>query len=180
MLRLLQLEEIEGLLLDVPLLVRRYEAREPRFHADVGAWLGLVSEVLRRNRLSGSATVAGLQGEVTAAARGVIPPDLGVRASVSKRQTTAAVALRALQRATALLRGEIESPRARANDARLVARAALAVARAKGLLGPLSPQAQFAALEGDNDTRAMVTHMVGLLSRGDALIVLDRARVDVE
>ena len=76
MLRVVQLEELEALLLEAPELIGRYEQRTPQFRGAVRDWLDRVAAALRSNRLAGAATVAALRGEIIAAARGSPPADL--------------------------------------------------------------------------------------------------------
>jgi len=188
MLRVVQLEELEGLLLEAPELIGRYEQRTPQFRGAVRDWLDRVAAALRSNRLASAATVAALRGEIIAAERASPPADLVTAASASRRQIAATVAMRSLQRAIAAVRAEIDGTRARSNDAHLVARAVLAVARAKSVVNaakagnpsiPL-PARLLVALESDGELKPMAAHLVGLVGRADALVLLDRALGEVE
>ena len=181
MLRVVQLEELEALLLEAPELIGRYEQRTPQFRGAVRDWLDRVAAALRSNRLAGAATVAALRGEIIAAARGSPPADLVTAAGASRRQITATVAMRSLQRAIAAVRAEIDGTRARSNDAHLVARAKSVVNAAKaGNPSIPLPARLLVALESDAELKPMAAHLVGLVGRADALVLLDRALGEVE
>src|SRR2546422_5348583 len=188
MLRVVQLEELEALLLEAPEVIGRYEQRTPQFRGAVRDWLDRVAAALRSNRLAGAATVAALRGDIIAAERGSPPADLVTAAGASRRQIAATVAMRSLQRAIAAVRAEIDGTRARSNDAHLVARAGLAVARAKSVVNaakagnpsiPL-PARLLVALESDAELKPMAAHLVGLGGRADALVLFDRGLGEVE
>ena len=70
MLSLLNLEEIQGVLLQTPQLVRELEAREATFFGSVKAWLAQCEQVLVSNRLTIAAAVAALRGSLISTERG--------------------------------------------------------------------------------------------------------------
>src|SRR2546425_3584484 len=117
MLRVVQLEELEALLLEAPELIGRYEQRTPQFRGAVRDWLERVAAALRSNRLAGAATVAALRGEMIAAERGSPPADLVTAVGASRRPIAATVAVRAPQRAPAAGRAGVHGAPGPAYDA---------------------------------------------------------------
>jgi len=186
-LKLVQLEEIEKLLLEVPALIKRHEKREPAFVQVSIEWLDRLVHAVEQNRLTCTASIAALKGVLLSAKRGVLPPDLSGAATISRRKLAAAAAVRALQSATEMVRDETDNVRARANDAYRIARAALAVADAKGLIKAargaairIPPSRLLSMIEQDEDLRSASIQMLGILGRADTVITLDRALSDVE
>src|SRR2546428_2839408 len=131
MLRVVQLEELEALLLEAPELMGRYEQRTPQFRGAVRDWLDRVAAALRSNRLAGAATVAALRGDIIAAERGSPAADLVTAAGASRRQIAATVAMRSLQRAIAAVGAGIDGTRAPSNDGHPLGGAGLAGGRAE-------------------------------------------------
>ena len=81
MLRIVQLEEIQALLLRVPALVDRQEQRDPDFADVVKAWLGDLEDALENNRLPAAGRVAAARGTLISAERGAVPPDVVLHGS---------------------------------------------------------------------------------------------------
>src|SRR2546427_6764137 len=117
MLRVVQLEELEALLLEAPELIGRYEQRTPQFRGAVRDWLDRVAAALRSNRLAGAATVAALRGDIIAAERGSPAADLVTAAGASRRPIAPTVAMRSRQRALAAGRAGVGGTEGRRNSA---------------------------------------------------------------
>jgi hypothetical protein len=181
MLRLLQLEEIEGILLDAPGLVSRHERREPGFAGLVRAWLGRAETALGNCRLPVAAEVAALRSRIVAVERGATPPDLVLRGRVTRRKLSDTAAAFALDRAATAMQNAVSEARGRLTEAERLLRQVLAVAQQKGHAFPTGEEGHWsrlgvllAALRQDADLAAATTHAVGLVGTQDALILIDR------
>ena len=184
MLRLLAMEEIQALEGGVPELVRLYERKESNFATAVKDWLRQAEQLLTNSRLPGAGEVAGLRGMLISAEQGVIPDNLHFKGAVSLRRIRNATAAEVLRKAERRLGEGIAPTVAQVAEADRLVRQMLPVARRKGL-APLMEMpgsadqlvALWRALESDADLGAIATHVVGLVGKQDALIVLDRCLV---
>jgi hypothetical protein len=182
MLRLLQHDELEGLLLESTDVLDRFHARDPGFEAHVDAWLVRVEEALRNNRLPLSARVAATRAELTAARSARRGPD-GAPATRVRRSDRQARAVAAVKRVVEELDAELAGSRRRFGDADDVARNVLAVGSATGVLEPSaaggSPLEALRALREDPRTAGGVVQLQGLVGHQDSVMVVGRRLVDL-
>ena len=73
MLRIVNLEEIQGILLHISGLVDLQEQRDPNFVRDVKQWLSKLEKTLDSNRMAVAGNVAALRGLIISAEQGIIP-----------------------------------------------------------------------------------------------------------
>ena len=181
MLRLMQVEELEGMLLEVPSFVARYERRDPQFAEGVADWLRRAETALTNCRLPVAAQVAALRSHIVSRSR-VVPADLKIRGRATPRAIRDAAAAQSMERASAIITETISESRAHRAEAERVLRQVLAAAEQKGFNFELAdiPRGHFLksllkTLRQDADLGGATTHAVGLIGADDALIVLDRA-----
>jgi hypothetical protein len=182
-LRLMQLEEIEGLLRDLGPLVALQEARQPHFAARTVDWLRSFESVLEANRLAEAAVIAGLRSAIASASNGNVPPGLVTRGSPTRAKVSTLLAGQALQRAGELGVQIVAINRQRYSEAELVGQRLAAALRSMEIVIPdglaISHGEWLGAIRSLVATRqelepAMV-HLEGLVGPNDALVILDRA-----
>lgn len=182
MLRIMNLEEIQGLLLRVPGLIRELEERDRGFVDSVKEWLTQAEQVLISNRLSAAAGVAVLRGVLISAERGVIPPGIVFNTRTTKRKINDASAGDVMRKAEELISSTISADVVRFAEGEKMTQQIVAVAHRKGLI-TATPKvddhtemlnAIWQAMIMDPDLAAPTTHLVGLVGAYDVLILLDR------
>lgn len=182
MLRLVQLEEIEGLLLALPGLVRLQERRSPDFVAAVAAWLGALEQAFAANRLPLSGEVAAIRSSLVTAEQGAIPSGVTFRGQPTKSRVLSALGSSSLQSAAALASGFAREQRPRFAEAEALTRQMIAVARHRSLVpaepAGLAPTAYLRlvrqAMASSPELESAVVRVEGLVGPQDALILLDR------
>lgn len=183
MLRIVNLEEIQTLLLRVPGLVHALEARESGFAGAVKEWLVQTEQVLTNNRMPAAAEVATLRGALISAERGVLPPGLTFLGRPTSRKVKDAAAADVLRKAQELVSGAVRADAAQVAEAQRLARQVVSVAQRKGLAEVMPAggthterlAALWSAMLADPDVGSATVHLGGLVGSQDALVLLDRA-----
>lgn len=183
MLRIVNLEEIEGMLLRIPELIDRLEQRAPEFTPQAKRWLTTLETVLGNNHLPAAGHVASLRGLLISAEQGVVPDGLQFSGRPNARRIRDAAAANALRAAADLVSNVINEDRARVAEADSLCRQLIALARRKGLI-PVATEGgdhtarlktAWSVLAADSDIARGTVRIEGLVGPSDALIVLDRA-----
>jgi hypothetical protein len=182
MLSLLNLEEIQGVLLRTPQLVRELEGREASFFGSVKAWLAQCEQVLISNRLTIAAAIATLRGSLISTERGSIPAGLGFSGKATPRKVRDAAAAEVLRQAEEVISNSVRADAARFAEAEKLMRQIVAVAQKKALRLPGNDAVNrsdglkglWSDMTRDADLSAVTTHLVGLIGPSDVLILLDR------
>jgi hypothetical protein len=183
MLRLTQLEEIEGLLLDMGRLVGMQEERQPDFPERTVGWLRQLEAAFEADRLVESALIAGLRSAIDSANTGIVPPELTVRGQPTRTKLARLMSGQALQRAAEIGASVVASNRPRFAEAELVAQRLAAGLRSLDLLVPEDLVATHTewlrairvVIASRPDLEPAMVHLEGLVGPSDSLIVLDRA-----
>lgn len=183
MLRLVHVEELEGLVLRLPALVGEHERRDPGFAAHAGDWLAALEQALAANRLYHAGLVAALRSDLGAAQQGQVPEGITFRGRATRSRVLGAAAMQAVRRAATIVSGVIEEQRPRLAEAERIAGQIVAVAWARGLIpvrGPADDNTQYLgavrrAVGAAGDLEPVVVHLEGLVGPHDALAFLDRA-----
>lgn len=182
MLRLIQMEEIERLLLDLPDLVRLQERRSTDFPARASGWLASLEEVLSANRLYHAGLVAGIRSNLTLADQGQVPAGLEYRGRPTRTRVMASAASEALQRSAEIVAGVLAENHPRFMEAERVAQQIIAALRSHGLLrkpDEMTNEAYLRSLRSSlsqhSDLENVLVHLEGLVGPQDALVLLDRA-----
>lgn len=182
MLRIVNLEEIHGLLLRIPSLVDELERKGPHAIDGVRQWLVTLEQVLENNRLPLAGNIAALRVGLDAALSGVIPAGIEFHGSVSRRKIREAAAADMLKRASDLVTSAVQGDGNRIDEAQRVARQLIALARFRGLIPASRPagdpienvKSVWNSMQSDTEIGQGAAHLVGLVGPYDALIVLDR------
>lgn len=182
MLRLLQVEEMERLLLELPALVRLQERRSTEFPPRAAAWLASLEEALSANRLYQAGLVAGIRSNLTLADQGQIPGGLEYRGRPTRTRVMASAASEAVQRSAEVVVSVIGENRPRIGEAERVAQQIIAAIRSHGL--PPRPEGMAnetylrmlrLTLSKNAELENVLVHLEGLVGPQDALVLLDRA-----
>jgi len=185
MLRIVNLEEIQEMLLRLPGVVSGLERREAGFAAVVREWLAETEKVLVANRLAAAGEVATLRGALISAERGAVPAGVSVEGRATPRKVRDATAADVLRKAESAVSAAVRADAARVGEAERLVYQVVSVAVRKGVLPPPPGsgshtevlRAAWALVSDDPDTGAAATHVVGLVGPHDALVLLDRALV---
>ena len=185
MLHLLNLEEIESLLLQVPALVKRFEERDPDFFQAVKSWLADVEDTLSKNRMPQASEIAVCRGALIAVERGFSEGD-PLQSRMNARGLREARASHILNRATEVTKESIRSRRGQIDEASRVMMQIVAVADHLGLILAESGQPHTAYLQSTllaisnlAELISLVVHVTGLLGKTDTLIILDRSIANI-
>lgn len=181
MLHVLNLEEIESLLLMVPLLVKRFEERDPDFFQEVKSWLVEVEEMLSKNRLPQSSEIAVCRGTLISIERG-FSDGAELQSRMGARHLREVRASHVLKRATELISETVRVRRDQVDEACRVMMQIAAVADHLGLIPNGAGQNHTTYLQSvllritnRAEITSLVVHVTGLLGNTDTLIVLDRS-----
>lgn len=182
MLRIVNLEEIQGMLLRIPGLVDLQERRNTDFIKDVKQWLSKLEKVLENNRLPAAGNVAALRAMLISAERGVIPAGVEFQGRATGRKIRDAAASFVLRLAGDIVSNAIQKDRARVADAERMTRQLVSLAKAKGLIHELPSRENFTGilkaiwrtLSGDPDVSPGTINVEGIVGPQDALVILDR------
>jgi hypothetical protein len=182
MLRIVNLEEIQGLLLRIPGLVDMMDQRDPDFVADVKQWLTTLEKALDSNRMPAAGNVAALRGLFISSEDGVIPSGIDFHGRPTKRKIRNATAALVLRGTGDLVSSVIQKDQERVSEAERLGRQLVALARAKQLIRQQPSgedwkemlKAIWRAMSDDPELSPGTTNLEGLVGPHDALIVLDR------
>jgi hypothetical protein len=184
MLRVANVEEIEGLMLQLPALVQQQERHSTEFARMAAAWLEAFERVLVANRLHEAATVASLRSTLIAAKQGQVPASLTFRGGRPTRwRVSNAIASEALRRAAEVANTLVEEYKPRLREAERIAQQIVALGVSRGLIHPKTAGATNTEYLGAVRRTLMMAaelttalaHLEGLVGPHDALIFLDRA-----
>lgn len=185
MLRIVNIEEIEKLLLQLPSLIQQQEQRSANFALSAGAWMISLEKVFTANRLYQAGYIASLRSGLTAAEQGEVPAGLEFRGRPTRLRVLNAVAAQALHRAVEVASTVIAENQPRLAEAERIAQQLVAVAFSRGLIvarDKTMNNTQYllvfrSSLIMNTDLEKAVVHLEGLVGPYDALILLDRALV---
>ncbi len=117
MLRIVHIEEIEGLLLLLPDLVEQQKRRSPDFPRNADRWLSSLEQTFTSNRMYQVGVIAGLRSGLQAAVQGQVPAGIDFRGRPTRSKVASAVASQALGRAAETASSVIEQHRPRLAEA---------------------------------------------------------------
>ncbi|HEX2947528.1 MAG TPA: hypothetical protein VHT96_16445 [Clostridia bacterium] len=183
MLNIVNMQEIENNLMQVPGMIRMYETDSPGFSSGVKSWLIQLEKTLEANRLYACSEIAVLRGRIISAEKGVIPENIKFSKQKSHRKTVEAVAFDMLRQASELASGILKGPALQIDEAEKYMKQVVAVAERKGLMSSENSGidrsgflgSTWKRLVSDAELGAVCTHIRGLVSSSDVLILLDRA-----
>lgn len=182
MLRIVNLEEIQGTLLRISGLVDLQQKRDPDFVQDVKKWLSKLEKVLENNRLPAVGNVAALRALLISAERGVIPPGIEFHGRTTGRKIREASAAYVLRQTGDIVSNVIQKDLERVGEAERMTRQLVSLAKAKGLIQELPSGENFTDMLKaiwrtfctDPDISPGTVNVEGLIGPHDALVILDR------
>ncbi len=180
--RIVNFEEIQGMLLRVPGLINSHEKRDQHFFTFVKDWLIQMEQILANNHLPVTANVAVLRGVLISTERGLSPNDIVFKGKATMRKIKEASAAEILRRAVELVSDAIKVPARQISEGEMLMQQLLALAALKGLLSVnLNVEKHsdklkiiWQAINADPELAPVSTHLTGLVGFSDALILLDR------
>ena len=182
MLRIVNLEEIQNLLLRVSGIVELSEQRDLNFVSSVKKWLTELECALKNNHLPTSANIASLRGNIISAEQGNIPAGINFRGRATKRKIIEATASQSIGQAVDTVTCSIQKDVERVNEAERITRQLVSIAKSKGLITELPHGKNFAAMlrliwqkmSADQVLSQGIVSVEGLVGPNDALLILDR------
>ncbi len=182
MLRIVNLEEIEGMLLRIRSLVDLQDQRDPDFVESVKEWLSALEKVLDNNRLAVAGNVSALRAMLLSAEQGVIPAGVVFHGRATRRKIREAAAAYVLRQSGDLVSSIIERDHGQVAEAERLTRKMVALAKSRGLIRDLPSgnlfsdmlKAIWRTLSADPELSPGTVNVEGLVGPYDALIVLDR------
>lgn len=182
MLKILNIEELQRFLMQIPGLILLFENKESYFFGSVKEWLGQLEKVLESNRMPACSDIALLTGNLIAVERGMIPEGIAFTSRKSHKKVMDAAAIDALKKANELINSIIKGPLTQINEAERLMRQIAPIANRKGLFAhpELMPNhstylnAAWKSLLDDPELGGICFHIQGLVSAPDILILLDR------
>lgn len=183
MLRLVNLEEIQNLLLRIPRLVDSLEQRDPNFVQKVRQWLTVVEEVLVNNRMPLGGNIAALRGTLDATERGAFPPGLNFHGRPTARKIKEATGADVVRRAGELISNALQDDVSRIAEAERLSHQLIALGKSMGLIvDGISDSAPtqklkdiWKSISADPNIAPGAVRLESLVGQNDALILLDRA-----
>lgn len=134
MLKVVQLEEIETLLLQLPNFVREQLQRDVEFPSHVDQWLVALEASLSASRLHQAANIAALRSELVAVELGHMPAEIRVRGRPTRSKLLSAMASGCLKRATDVVTPLAAENRARFSEAERILSQVIVAALSSGLI----------------------------------------------
>lgn len=182
MLRLVHLEEIEGLLLKAPVLVDLLEKKDVGIVKEVNCWLKSLERALNNNRMTIASNVASFRSVLVSADQGVIAAGISFHGKLTKRKIREASCSYVLQNANDIVANAIQRDINRFDEAESLMRQLIAVAKVKGAI-QAKPEGldhtqylktTWANLSSDSEMLAGTVRIEGFLGPHDSLVILDR------
>jgi hypothetical protein len=182
MLRIVNLEEIEGMLLRIRSLVDLQDQRDPDFVEGVKEWLSGLEKMLESNHMPVAGNVATLRGLLISAERGDLPPGVEFYGRPNRRKIREAAGAYVVRQTGDLVSNVIQKDHERVAEAEVITRQLVALATAKGLIQELPSgkdnndllKALWQTLSTDPELSSGTVNVEGLIGPYDALIMLDR------
>ena len=182
MLRVVNLEEIQNLLLLVPSIVKLSEEKDFGFVSAVKKWLIQMEMVLKNNKLSVSANVAGFHGVLISAEQGNIPSGINFKGAITRRKVREATASRSISQAVEIVSDRLQKDIERVDEAERIIRQLVSIAKCKGLIVDVPSGNNFSdalksvwkTMSADQVLSQGAVSVEGLVGPHDALILLDR------
>ena len=182
MLRIMHVEEISRLLLQVPDIVDKMEHGSNGFVSAVRAWLDDVEHTFEQCRVPHVATIATLKGQLIGTEQGRIPDHISFRGRPTRLKVTRAVAQDAMQKASDLASDLVTSNEQRITEAHRIAQQIIAAAKSRSVI-PEQNGTELTAylravrnvLREHADLENAAVALEGLVGPNDALALIDRA-----
>ena len=185
MLRYVNLNEIQAMLLKVSDLTDLQDLRDFSYVAKTKRWLSDLEKILENNRLIQAGEVASLRGAIVSAENGIYQNGAEFLAKPTKRKMVEAATASAIHQASSLVSQVIQADISRFNEAEQTVRQLVAIAKAKGLLLNIPNNGNhteilkfiWRTIGQDADIAPGAVNVEGLVGPYDALILLDHILV---
>ncbi|MDD3421386.1 MAG: hypothetical protein PHS47_03695 [Methanocellales archaeon] len=182
MLRIVNLEEIDVMLLRISSLIDQQERGDTNFAENVKEWLSKLEKILESNRMPVAGNVATLRGLLISAERGDLPSGVKFYGRPTRRKIREATTAYVIQQTCDLVSNVIQRDHKRFAEAECITRQLVALATAKGLIQELPSgkdntdllKALWRTLSNDPELSSGTVNVEGLIGLYDALIMLER------
>lgn len=183
MLRIVNLEEIEGLLRDVPALIDRIERNDVHAFEGVRRWLVEVEAALKNNRMPAVSLVASLRSQLVAADLGEVPSGVRIEGRITRRKVARAAMGVVTRGAVDIVMQAIAQDRSRVDEAERMCRQLVARDASDDAPGGSADSSEsytarlrrkWKEFGQQGELAAATIHIEGLVGPHDALLLLDR------
>jgi len=180
-LRIIQLDEIQKKLMEIPPLINMYGEKDNSFFFSVENWLLKVEEILSNNRKVEVAQIASLRSLLISAKRGIFPDNFFSKKSKSNRVLMDITASSVLREAENIITNSIRNDKIQFEEGERIARQLVLLGYKKGIIfsekmtgsHENSISLIWQRLFSDNETGNVASHLSGLVGLQDALIIVD-------
>ena len=163
------MEAFDGALLELPALLRRIDARDPRIFEDAIDWLARAVRLAEDARLPLASELALIRGQLQV----FTPPDSG---RTGRRNARAAAVVDGLEQARGQIERHFATLRETSAQHQTLCRKTVAVARAAGLLPRLDDLNDvWARIAADARLLPALTETIGAVGVWNTRLLLDRA-----
>jgi hypothetical protein len=182
MLRIVNIEEIQNYLLEIPNMINSVEKRETEFIDNLKIWLSDLEKVLNNNHMSEAGNIASYRGILISASRGIIPNEITFYNRLSKRKIIESTATYIIQQTSNLISAVIQKDKDRFFEAERLTRQIVAIAKKKGMIKESSNgnydtdllKHIWKSMSSDKNLSTGLINIEGLVGPHDALIILNR------
>lgn len=182
MLRILQLEQIESKLLEVPSIIDGYKQNDSSFPESAEIWLRSLETIVSNNRLSTAGVLAGLRGILISVKEGVRPQGIDIIGKPTRKKLRRATATDIMSKAIYAVEAIIQNDRARINEGKRVALSLIAYAVRLNMIEEADLRGGFDVakrllrkLRVHESTAEGAVTLESLLGVSDSVICIDRA-----
>lgn len=182
MLRILQIEQIEQKLREVPGIIDGYKRGDSNFPEQVEEWLKELEVIISNNRLSTSGTLAGLRAVLISVKEGARPQGINIVGRPTQKKLRRAVAADVINKAVNVVEATIQNDKARMQQGEQVALNLIAYAKHLGMIkskvdptnGSDFAKFLFTSMKSEKSTAEGVLTLEALLGVMDSLISINR------
>ena len=182
MLRILNLEEIQKMLLRTSDLIDLNVQHNPNFILDVKEWLSELEKILKNNNMPISANIASMRGILISAERGNIPIGIEFKGRTTSRKIREATSNKIIHQAVDLISNTIQKDVERVKEAERITRQLVAIAKSNGYIKKILSQDNYTEklktfwqkMANDQVLSQGIISVEGLVGPNDALVILDR------
>lgn len=175
-------EEIVRLLYEIPKLIDLFEERSHSFTQDAKDWLKKGEDILKKNNLALTSSIAVLRGQLISAERGVFQEGIVLHGRTSKNKLRDTTAANILQKANDIIHSAIKETENKIEKANTLVKNLIVLAEKKGIINKNIVfdnhsemlKSIWNAMDSDQDLVSGTTSLTGLVGKYDSMILIDR------
>lgn len=182
MLRIVNFEEIQRLLLEISRLVDMHDKKDAFFSARVKDWLQRTEKILENNQLGIASNLGALRAVLVSAEQGVVSDKIIINGRPTRKKILNATASFVLQKANETISEYLQGDMNRFKEAEQQTRQLVSYMFAKGMFQnfigkPITTETlknMWSVVRADPDLAPGTVNIEGLAGPNDSLIILNR------